>query len=341
MSDPPPISFTEAWGAWPGAKSLGPRSVAHYLITAVPTARPSETATGLRERLTGRRFDDASHVFVVADDARLLGIADITDLIAVAPEMRIGELAKDTTRHVVRPETDREEAASAAIRAGISVLAVCDADGRFVGAVPAAALMSILRDEHLEDLHHMVGILDQSEVARAEMMAPPLRRALSRLPWILIGLAGSTVITAIMARFEASLAAQITVAFFIPAIIYLTDSVGTQSEVVAVRTLSLTDGPFGRFVAGEIGTGIIVGLVLSALAFPLVWIVFGSLMLGLTVAIALFIASTVSTIVGFLLPWAFSRAGVDPALGSGPIATIFQDGLTLLIYFLVAAVLLF
>ena len=341
MTDPPPASSTEAWGSWPGARVLGSRSIASYLITAVPTARPSETAIALRQRMAGQRFDDASHVFVIADDARLVGIADIADLLAVAPDVTVGELAKDATRHVVGLKTDREAAANAAIRAGVSALAVCDANGHFVGAVPAAALMSILRDEHLEDMHHMVGILNQSDVARSAVTAPPLRRALSRLPWILIGLAGSTVITAIMARFEGSLAAKITVVLFIPAIIYLADSVGTQSEVVAVRTLSLTDAPFSHFVAGEIGTGMIVGLVLSALALPLIWIVFGSFMLGLTVAVALFIATTVSTTVGFLLPWAFSQAGVDPALGSGPIATIFQDAFTLVIYFLVATVLLF
>jgi magnesium transporter len=317
-----------------------PETVAHYVVHAVPTARPDERVGDVRERMTGSRYIDASHVFLVAD-GRLVGVVEIGDVIGAAAPTPLAVLARDINSHVVTPATDREEAASAAIRAGVSALAVCDADGRFVGAVPAAALMSILRDEHLEDLHHMVGILDQSEVARAAVTSSPVRRALSRLPWILIGLAGSSVITGIMARFEASLAANITVAFFIPAIIYLADSVGTQSEVVAVRTLSLTNAPFSRFVAGEIGTGMIVGLVLSALAFPLVWVVFGSVMLGLTVAIALFIATTVSTIVGFLLPWAFSRAGVDPALGSGPIATIFQDALTLLTYFLVAAVLLF
>jgi magnesium transporter len=261
----------------------------------------------------------ASHVFLLTDDARLAGVVTMGDVIAAAPSTPLTELAEELNSHVVTPFIDREDAASAAIRAGVSVLAVCDADGRFIGAVPAAALMSILRDEHLEDLH----------------------RALSRLPWILIGLAGSSVITGIMARFEGALSAKITVAFFIPAIIYLADSVGTQSEVVAVRTLSLSDGPFSRFVAAEIGTGMIVGPVLSTLALPLVSIVFGNVMLGVTVAIALFIATIVSTIVGFLLPWAFSRAGVDPAFGSGPIATIFQDGMTLLIYFLVATVLLF
>lgn len=315
-------------------------SIAHYLVKAVPTARPEESAGDARERLTGRRYDDASHVFLIADHGRLAGVAAIGDVMAATATTPLSEIATDTDSRCVTLATKCEEAASTAIRAEASVLAVCDADGRFVGAVPAAALMSILRDEHIEDLHHIVGIFDQSKFARTAVTSPPIRRAFTRLPWILIGLAGSSVITAIMTRFEATISAKITLAVFIPAIIYLADSVGTQSEVVAVRTLSLTDTPFSRFVAAEIGTGMILGLILSALAFPLIWTVFGNLMLGLTVAIALFIATTVSTIVGFLLPWVFSRAAIDPALGSGPIATIFQDSLTLLIYFFVARILL-
>ena len=51
-----------------------PESVAHYLVNAVPTARPEESAAVVRERLTGGRYDDASHVFVVAADGRLVGV---------------------------------------------------------------------------------------------------------------------------------------------------------------------------------------------------------------------------------------------------------------------------
>jgi magnesium transporter len=34
------------------------------------------------------------------------------------------------------------------------------------------------------------------------------------------------------------------------------------------------------------------------------------------------------------LPWLLNRLGRDPAFGSGPLGTIIQDVLTLLIYFL-------
>jgi len=40
-----------------------------------------------------------------------------------------------------------------------------------------------------------------------------------------------------------------------------------------------------------------------------------------------------SGIVALLLPWLLARRGVDPAYGSGPVATVVQDILTILVYF--------
>jgi magnesium transporter len=317
------------------------QSIAHYLVKAVPTAGQNESAGHVRERLAGRQYDDASHVFLLARDGRLAGIVAIRDVMGAAPTTTLADLAKDSDYRVVTPATDREEAASMAIHAGVSVLGVCDAETRFIGAVPAAALISILRDEHLEDLHHMAGILGKSEAAKVALTAPPHRRALYRLPWLLVGMAGSALATATMARFEAVLTAHIAVAFFIPAIVYLADAVGTQSEAVAVRGLSLTGADLAPLLAGELGTGILVGVALASIAYPLVWMTFGSAALAVTVAIALIVASSVASTIGFLLPWLFARFGYDPALGSGPVATVIQDVLSLLIYFQIASSLVF
>ena len=318
-----------------------PQSIANYFVKAVPTALPEERAGQLRERLAGRQYDDASHVFVLDADRRLIGVAEIADLIAADATKPMGELTNRENYPVVVLDADREEAATMAIRSGVSVLAVCDAEGRFVGAVPAGALMSILRDEHLEDLHHMVGILGRSEAAKEALTGPPYRRALYRMPWLLIGMAGSAAATAIMVRFESALAAHIAVAFFIPAIVYLADAVGTQSEAVAVRGLSLTGADLLPLLVGELGTGVLIGAMLGCLAFPLVWIAFGSISLAATVALALIVASSIATTTGFLLPWLFGRLGYDPALGSGPVATVIQDVISLSVYFLIAAALVF
>ncbi|WP_119269539.1 magnesium transporter [Taklimakanibacter deserti] len=320
--------------------SLSPHAVGQYMVRAVPVARSHETAGTVRARLAGQKFDDAAHVFVTTDDGVLSGIASLTSLIGAHAELPMGQLMIPASGHVVTADTDREDAASLAIRREAGALAVTTRDGRLIGAIPATALMSILRDEHLEDLHHMAGILGKSEAAQKALSASPLRRAIFRLPWILIGLAGSALFTTIMTRFEAPLSAHIAVAFFVPALVYLTDSIGTQAETVVIRTLSLTGAPLTPLFAAEFATSLILGFVLSSLALPLVWLSFGNSMLALAVAISLFFATAVATGLGVLLPWTFDRLGFDPALSSGPIATVFQDASTLIIYLATAATLL-
>ena len=65
----------------------------------------------------------------------------------------------------------------------------------------------------------------------------------------------------------------------------------------------------------------------------------GGRYLAAAVAIALVVASSVATTIGFVLPWFFARLGYDPALGAGPLGTVIQDVLSLAIYFQTASVL--
>jgi magnesium transporter len=73
---------------------------------------------------------------------------------------------------------------------------------------------------------------------------------------------------------------------------------------------------------------------------PAVLLGFGDLGLALAVSIAILVAGTIATSVGLMLPWLLARFGADPAFGSGPVATVIQDVLSLLTYFPVTSVLL-
>lgn len=87
-------------------------------------------------------------------------------------------------------------------------------------------------------------------------------------------------------------------------------------------------------------TGITLGVVLGATAFPVVLLIWGDSDVALTVAIALFAASSVATVVAMALPWTISRFGKDPAFGAGPLATVIQDLVSILIYFATATAIL-
>ncbi len=51
-------------------------------------------------------------------------------------------------------------------------------------------------------------------------------------------------------------------------------------------------------------------------------------------------AGTIAATVGLFFPWLLSRLGFDPAYGSGPLATIVQDVLSLAVYLAIAVWLL-
>ena len=60
----------------------------------------------------------------------------------------------------------------------------------------------------------------------------------------------------------------------------------------------------------------------------------------LAVALAIFAACATASLVALALPWVLNRLGIDPAFGSGPLATVVQDLLSIVIYLLIATAIL-
>jgi magnesium transporter len=309
-----------------------------HLVQDVPIAQRAETAGELLARLPGSQFDFAGAAYLVDEGQRLLGAIPLTALLAAPASTPVVELAR--TAHAVHATVDQERIASHALRHQLTAVPVTDENGRLLGVVPPLVLLEVLRHEHVEDIHRLAGIRRETAHARSAIEAPPVRRARDRLPWLMFGLAGSMLATLVVAGFEQSLESRVALAFFIPGIVYLADAIGTQTEAIAVRGLSLSHAPLAALVGGELRTGVLIGAVLGATSLPLIWLGFGDLRLALTVALSILAAGTLATTVGLLLPWALMKSGLDPAFGSGPIATIIQDVLSLLIYFAIATLLL-
>jgi magnesium transporter len=316
----------------PHAADAAPVDIAiRHVVTELAVAGVGERAGSVLDGMRGGQFDYAGTVYVLAPTGQAVGQVPLTTLLAADRDGVLGELMSELAASV-SPGTDQEHAASMAIEHHLAAVPVVDLDGRLVGVVPPEALMEVLRAEHLEDLHRLAGVHREQEMARDAIQAPPLRRARERLPWLLIGLAGSALVTFVMAGFSATLEATVAAAFFVPGIVYLADAIGTQTEAAAVRGLSLVHEPLRRLVWGELRTGLLMGVTLAALALPAVWLAFGQVSLAIAVAGALLAAGAVATTVGLLLPWLLWRSGRDPAYGSGPLATVIQDLLSILIY---------
>ncbi len=309
-----------------------PETAARHIEPHSVQARGSDTAQAVRERIRQQNHADWELVCVIGDDGCLLGTLTAAELLNLPDDTALGG-AVPAGQPRVSADTDQEKMASIALHHGVAAMPVVDAGGHLVGVVASSTMMDILRREHVEDLHRLAGITRESDDARNALEEAPMRRARHRLPWLVVGLGGSMVATFIVARFESVLTAKPELAFFVPGLVYLADAIGTQSEAVAVRGLSLSHVGVGRLIGSELRTGVLIGVVLALLAFPMIWLVFGELRLAAAVTLALAGASVVASTLGLLLPWLLARTGADPAYGSGPLATIVQDVLSLLIYF--------
>ncbi|MFM7872371.1 MAG: magnesium transporter, partial [Actinomycetota bacterium] len=105
----------------------------------------------------------------------------------------------------------------------------------------------------------------------------------------------------------------------------------TQTEVIAVRGLSV-GVHLRRILRKELLAGLFIGILIGALFLPFTLLVFGELRVAIAVSLALTVSATVASVVALVLPWILNRFGRDPAFGSGPLATVIQDLLSIAIY---------
>ncbi|MBG6181547.1 magnesium transporter [Arthrobacter sp. CAN_A1] len=311
------------------------RTAAQRTTRRVPTAHPDESAGQALEAMRGQQYDCAAVLAVLSGD-QLLGLITIERLLAAPPAVPVSQLM-DAQPPVVAPATGQERAAWKAIQHSEPTLAVVD-DGRFIGLVPATALLEVLLTEHEEDLARLGGFLKSASVARTTTVEPVLLRLWHRLPWLIVGLIGALLAAGVVGNFEADLAEHVLIAFFVPGVVYLADAIGTQTEALVIRGLSLGVG-IRRIAGREIATGAILGVLLGTVSLVVVGVIWQDWQVAVSVAVSLLAAASIATVIALALPWIISKMGKDPAFGSGPLATVIQDILTVTIYLATASAL--
>lgn len=176
-----------------------------------------------------------------------------------------------------------------------------------------------------------------------------------RFPWLLVGLIGGIISTIIVSRFENILSKNISLAFFLPMIVYMADAIGTQTETIYIRNLAKIkhslpshgstskEGKdnFFKYLFKEVLIGFTFGIVFGLLMglFSLFW--FKSETIAASVAMAMFINATIAPVVALSVSEILFKEHTDPALGGGPFTTIVQDLMSLSIYLLIAALIVF
>jgi magnesium transporter len=308
-------------------------SAGEHHTRRVPTAGPGDSVGAVREALVGGRFDSVSVIAVCDCDGRLAGVAKVEDVLAADGRTLMGAIM-DPSPPVVTPDVDQEIAAWEAIRRGETSLAVLDDGGHFCGFITPGRIVEVLLWEHDEDTARLGGFMESRSQAFTASDEPLLRRLGHRLPWLLLGLVGAILSADLVGAFEGQLQSHVILAFFIPGIVYLADAAGTQTETLVIRGMSLGI-PVQKVFRRELLTGCLIGLALALVLYPvLVWR-WGRADVAAAVSLAVFAACSIASAVAMALPWTLKYFRQDPAFAAGPLATVIQDLISVLVYLLV------
>lgn len=320
-------------GPTPRTPPALPSEARQHATSRVPLAQPDELAADVRSALVGTAYACADDIAVLTGGV-LVGIVPIERLLAAGKRERIAALM-DADPPVVAPGTDRESVAWEMVRRGESSVAVVDEHSRFIGLIPPHRMLRVLLTEHDEDVARLGGYMASTQRARQAAEEPISRRLWHRLPWLLLGLLGAFVAAVVVGRFDDELEQNVLLAFFLPGIVYMSAAIGTQTQTVVIRGLSV-GVTMRETLRRELVSGLLLSFAVTAAFVPIALVGWGDLKLATGVGLALLASSLAATAIALALPWMFQRFGADPAFGSGPLATVLQDIFTIAIYFAVA-----
>jgi magnesium transporter len=294
-------------------------------------------ATCIREmRKQAEELDEIYYIYVVSDENMLLGILSLKALLLAGASTKVKDIYDAEVRSV-RTDTSSEEVAQIMEKYDLIVLPVIDSIGRLMGRITIDDVVDVIRDEAERDYQLASGITTDVETTDS-----PARLSRARLPWLMIGLLGGIVVSAVIGRFEEDIQINPEMAFFIPLIAAMAGNVGIQSSAIIVQGIasnSLGLERISRKLGKELIVAILNGLILAVILFLYNFFINHNLALTFTVSTSLLVVIIFAAVFGTLIPLLLHRLKFDPALATGPFITTSNDIMGLFIYFLMGRLL--
>jgi magnesium transporter len=295
-------------------------------LVAIPVGLTAAEATEeVRRQAQEMELEDLYVVFVTDHRRVLKGFLPLARLVSASPAAQIADLVEEVPATVL-PETDREEVARAVSRYNLTVVAVVDGAGRFLGGVTFDDVLDVMEEENTRDILGLGGTSQAEELRGGWVDA-----VRSRLPWLCVNLLTASSAAAIIYAFEHVVASVALLAVCMPVIAGMGGNSGTQSLAVTVRRLALTQGTrrpwsvlFKELLVGATN-GLVTGLVLATAAFLLATYEGTDTRLALVVLLAMWGNLTVGSFAGAFVPTMLERLGIDPAIASSIFVTAFTD----------------
>ncbi len=279
-----------------------------------------------------RAVEKMYSVYVVDDIGRLIGRVSLKRIILADDHTLISDIYDEEVVAVESYLSD-VEVAELMSKYDLEAVPVVNIQGQLLGRITIDDIVDVITEQADQERQAMAGISDDVEEDDNVWLLSK-----SRLPWLIIGMAGGVAGARFLGLFEHLIALVPAMAFFIPLITATGGNVGIQSSSLVVQSLAGGGDDsfsFARFFKSFV-VSLINGLVLAVLVFGMNYIFGEEIRMVIVVSAALMGVVVVASFLGTITPLILDRFGINPAIASGPFITTANDLIGLAIYFSLA-----
>ncbi|MEI7543075.1 MAG: magnesium transporter [bacterium] len=288
----------------------------------------------LREAVSGEMI---YYVYVVNDYGILRGVLSLRKLLVANLNTIIGTIM-DMKITVINAQMTQEEVNAMFRKTKYLAIPVVDDAYRLMGTVTLKKTVDDIAVENADEVLKIQGVsinvFDISFITRLRV----------KLPWLITTVISGLICGYIMFYFEKTALTKIlALAFFIPLITAMGESVGGQSSAIMIEGLILgklkekkvLDILFMQLLEGLV-MAIVIGLVVGLVTIP--WL--KSPMIALLTGSTIFMTILIATFNGTLVPLILKKLNINPVASTNPLVFAITDITVLIMYFVAAIVLM-
>ena len=263
------------------------------------------------------------YTYVISDQGHLRGVLRMRDLPLSGRQRSVGEIMIANPSYVY-VDTSLEELIQIFRENSFLGIPVVRRDKFLVGVVRRDEVLTATAERGNDSYLKASGIIGGEELRSM----PTMERSRRRLSWLSLNIVLNLISASVIAVYQDTLSAVISLAVFLPIISDMSGCSGNQAVAVSIRELTLgliKPYEFVRVFFKEMWIGVLNGLVLGFLLGAIAAFWKWNIYFGLVVGGALALNTLVSVCLGGVIPLLLKWAKRDPALASSPILTTVTD----------------
>lgn len=297
--------------------------------------------------------DNIMTIYIADDNGKFYGSIELKELIIARKNQSINDIIH-TSYPFIYAHEKIDDCLAKIKEYALNLVPVLDDSDALIGVITSDDIVEVVDEEMGEDYAKLAGLTEEEELDESIFQS-----CKKRLPWLALLMVLAMIVSILISSFEEAISTIAVIVFFQSMILGMAGNCGTQSLAVTIRVLTdeeIDTKKILQILFKELRIGFLNGLILGLLSFigvfaflyitkkPIIagdttFIVNDALRVSFIVALSLFVALTISTVMGTIIPILLKKLRIDPAVASGPFISTINDICAVVIYYGLATLL--